>query len=135
MLTAIIALPLVGVALLLGFGATAARARAIALGAVVAELALTAALFAAYEGADGYSFIERADWIPALGVQYLLGVDGLSVPMVLLNGILGVAAVLSSWTVKERVREFFVWLLVLQAAVMGVFMGVIVMLMLFMFQR
>ena len=92
MLTAIIALPLVGVALLLGFGATAARARAIALGAVVAELALTAALFAAYEGADGYSFIERADWIPALGVQYLLGVDGLSVPMVLLNGILGVAA-------------------------------------------
>ncbi|MCI0778884.1 MAG: NADH-quinone oxidoreductase subunit M [Chloroflexi bacterium] len=123
MLTAIIALPLAGAALLLGFGTTAARARAIALGAVVAELALTAALFAAYDTADGYSFIQRAEWIPALGVQYLLGVDGLSVPMVLLNGILGVAAVLSSWTVRERVRGFFVWLLVLQAAVMGVFVS------------
>ncbi len=123
MLTAVIALPLVGAALVLGLGGTPARARAIALTAVVAELALTAVLFAAYDTADGYSFIQRADWIPALGVQYLVGVDGLSVPMVLLNGILGVAAVLSSWTVKERVREFFVWLLVLQAAVMGVFVS------------
>ena len=123
MLTAVIALPLVGAALVLGLGSTAARARAIALAAVLAELALTAVLFAAYDTADGYAFIERADWIPALGVQYLLGVDGLSVPMVLLNGILGVAAVLSSWTVRERVREFFLWLLVLQAAVMGVFVS------------
>ena len=63
------------------------------------------------------------DWIPveSLEVQYFLGVDGLSAPMVLLTGLLGMAAVFASWGVKHRVREYFVWLLILQTAVMGVF--------------
>ena len=47
--------------------------------------------------------------------------DGLSAPMVLLTGLLGLCAVLASWRIQFRVKEYFVWLLVLQTAVMGVF--------------
>ena len=54
-------------------------------------------------------------------VEYFLGVDGLSAPLVLLTGLLGFVAVFASWNVKHRVREYFFWLLVLQTAVMGVF--------------
>jgi NADH-quinone oxidoreductase subunit M len=76
-------------------------------------------IFSISEG--GYQFVQRADWIPAFHIQYLMGVDGLSAPLVLLNGILGVAAVLVSWHVTMRIRQYFMWLLLLQGAVMGVF--------------
>ena len=49
------------------------------------------------------------------------GVDGLSAPMVLLTGLLGFCAIIASWSIRERVREYFIWLLLLQTAVMGVF--------------
>ena len=54
-------------------------------------------------------------------MQYFLAVDGLSAPLVLLTGLLGMVAVFASWSVQTRVREYFVWLLALQGAVMGVF--------------
>ena len=123
MLTAVIFAPVVGAALVLALGRDVRTARTIALATVVLELALAIGVFVGYDREGGYSFVEQADWIPAFGVQYLLGVDGLSVPLVLLNGILGVAAVLSSWSITQRVREYFMWLLVLQTAVMGVFVS------------
>ena len=105
-----------------GRGARVARLTALAV--VVAELVLTLVLFALYDrDADGYDFVRGGDWISAFNIQYLVGVDGLSVPLVLLNGILGVAAVLVSWGVTHRTREYFMWLLVLQSAVMGVFIS------------
>jgi NADH-quinone oxidoreductase subunit M len=124
MLSAIVFLPIVAAALVLALGRTQQTARFIALAAVVAELALTLVLFVAYDtGEGGYQFIERFDWISAFNIQYLLGVDGLSVPLVLLNGILGIAAILVSWSVKERPNEYYMWLLLLQGAVMGVFVS------------
>jgi NADH-quinone oxidoreductase subunit M len=124
MLSAIVFLPIVAAVLVLALGRTQQTARLIALVAVVAELALTLVAFVAYDtGEGGYQFIERFDWISAFNIQYLLAVDGLSVPLVLLNGILGVAAILVSWSVKERPNEYYMWLLLLQGAVMGVFVS------------
>ena len=125
MLSVIVFLPAAGAVLIMAFGRDPRAARALALATVVAELVLTLVLFATFdrEAADGFDLVERASWIGAFGIQYLLGVDGLSAPMVLLNGLLGVAAVLVSWRVATNVRAYFVWLLVLETSVMGVFLS------------
>lgn len=124
MLSAIVFLPIVAAALVLALGRTQQRARLIALAAVIAELVLTLVAFVAYDmEAGGYQFVERFDWVSAFNIQYLLALDGLNAPMVLLNGILGLAAILVSWSVKERPNEYYMWLLVLQGAVMGVFVS------------
>ena len=124
MLSAIVFLPIVGAVLVVTLGRDQKIARAIALGVVIVELALAAVAFALYDAdAGGYDFIERADWISAFNIQYLLAMDGLNAPLVLLNGLLGVAAILVSWGVSERPREYFMWLLILQASVMGVFLS------------
>ena len=124
MLTAVIALPALGAVLVAALGRSQQTARSMALAVVVAELALSLVLFALYDAeAGGFAFVVRADWITAFDIQYLVGVDGLSVPLVLLNGLLGVAAVLVSWRIDDRPREYYMWLLVLQTAVMGVFVS------------
>ncbi len=100
-------------------------ARVFAGAAALVELALSAVVLFRYDSAEGgVQLVDRVEaWIPveSFEVQYLLGVDGLSAPLVLLTGLLGMAAVFASWGIKHRVREYFVWLLVLQTAVMGVF--------------
>ncbi|MBI4197904.1 MAG: NADH-quinone oxidoreductase subunit M [Chloroflexi bacterium] len=98
------------------------RARSLALLVSVAEILLSVTVFLSYDLAQGgLQLITRADWIVPINAQYYLGVDGLSAPLVLLNGLLGLCAVLASWNVRRRAKEHFIWLLVLQTAVMGVF--------------
>ncbi|MDX2140606.1 MAG: NADH-quinone oxidoreductase subunit M [Chloroflexota bacterium] len=69
------------------------------------------------------AFEERIDWIPALGISYHLGVDGLSVPMVLLTSMAAVAGVLVSWKIEDRTKEFMAFFLLLVAGVIGVFVS------------
>jgi len=72
--------------------------------------------------AEGFQFIDRADWIPSIGVQYLFGVDGISTLLILLTTLLGFISILSSWTaIQERVRQYYVFLLLLQVGMLGVF--------------
>jgi NADH-quinone oxidoreductase subunit M len=74
-------------------------------------------------GAD-FQFVERAPWIPSIGAEYFLGVDGLSVLLILLTTMMGFIAVLSSWTaITERVKEYYIFLLVLQTGMLGAFMS------------
>ncbi len=73
------------------------------------------------ERAAVFQFEELVSWIPALGVNYHLGVDGLSLPLVVLTGFLGLLVVLISWGINLRVKEFFVWLLILETSLLGVF--------------
>jgi len=78
----------------------------------------------AREDAAGFRFVQEADWIPALGVRYLVGVDGISMLLVLLTTVLGFVAVLSSWTaIQHRVREYYAFLLFLQTGLLGVFVS------------
>ena len=69
-----------------------------------------------------WQFVERAAWIPSIGAEYSLGVDGLSVLLVLLTTLMGFIAILSSWSaITERVKEYYVCLLVLQTGMIGAF--------------
>jgi NADH-quinone oxidoreductase subunit M len=72
--------------------------------------------------ASGFQFEERLSWIPSIGVQYHFGVDGVSALLILLTTLLGFIAILSSWTaITDRVRQYYVFLLLLQAGMLGVF--------------
>ncbi len=69
-------------------------------------------------------FVERTKWIPSLGIQYFLGIDGISLLLVLLTTLLGFIAILSSWeAIQTRVKEYYVFMLVLQTGMLGVFMA------------
>src|SRR5262245_20338295 len=75
------------------------------------------------QGPD-FQFVERAAWIPTIGAEYFLGVDGLSVLLILLTTMMGFIAVLSSWTaITERVKEYYIFMLVLQTGMLGAFMS------------
>ena len=92
------------------------------------DLLLSAVVFLSFDGGEGgarFQLVDRIQWISAdtFNASYFLGVDGLSAPMVLLTGLLGFCAIIASWSIRERVREYFVWLLLLQTAVMGVFVS------------
>jgi NADH-quinone oxidoreductase subunit M len=71
-----------------------------------------------------FQFVERIPWIPSVGAEYFLGVDGFSVLLILLTTMMGSIAVLSSWTaITERVKEYYIFLLVLQSGMIGAFVS------------
>jgi len=76
---------------------------------------------------NGYQFVDKFDWITSqiggFNIQYVVGIDGLSSPLILLLGILSVVSILISFNVQYRQKEYFIWLLVLQTAVAGVFLS------------
>jgi NADH-quinone oxidoreductase subunit M len=71
----------------------------------------------------GYQFVEKYPWLPQLGISYFVGVDGMSVPLVLLTGIVMFTGVLISWGIDERTKEFFAFLFLLATGVFGVFVA------------
>jgi NADH-quinone oxidoreductase subunit M len=70
-----------------------------------------------------YQFYEEADWLPALGIKYQLGVDGVSTPLVVLTGLVMFTGVIISQRIEERKREFFTFLFLLATGVFGVFVA------------
>lgn len=91
-------------------------------GFALLSLILSLLVFLAYDPVrGGFQFIEQLDWIPQLGMSYLLGVDGINLPMLLLNGIVIFTGALMSWSIEERAKEYWVWLLLLTTGVYGVF--------------
>ena len=70
-----------------------------------------------------FATVVRVPWIPALGMNYHLGLDGISLVLILVTGIVAVSAVLFSWDVRERAKEFFFWLLVVVGGSYGVFLS------------
>src|SRR5208283_2765251 len=75
-------------------------------------------------GSEGYNFRESADWIPYLGAKYSLGVDGISLLLIMLTTFLGMLAILSSWNaIQQRTKEYYILLLLLQTGMLGVFMS------------
>ena len=122
-LSLIVFLPLAGVLLILLLPREqGGRSRHIALAVTLATLALTIATAVRFDtSASGPQFVEQYQWIPFINVEYFLGVDGLSMPMVVLTALLTVAAIFASWRITHRVKEYFIWMLVLETGVMGVF--------------
>lgn len=79
-------------------------------------------LFIYDRNTGGVQFIENVSWIPQYGINYLMGVDGLSVPLVFLNALAIFTGVLVSWHIEERVKEYYALLIFLATGVFGVFM-------------
>jgi NADH-quinone oxidoreductase subunit M len=125
LLSLVILVPWAGAALLAclpRLGAAACRALALAFS--LSTLALSAALLSSYDCAStGYQLVERHEWIAALHVEYHLGLDGLSLLLVLLSALLAPASLLASWKLARDVRLFGLLFLVLQGAALGVFLA------------
>jgi len=122
-LSTIIFLPVIGaiiIALLPGANPRRMKLTAAVFAAVSFVLSL-AVFFMFDRGMAGPQFVERASWIPSLNVQYLMGIDGLSLPLMVLTTLLGLVAVFVSWNINLRVKEYFVWLLLLETGILGVF--------------
>jgi NADH-quinone oxidoreductase subunit M len=91
----------------------------------VAGFAVSLPLWFWYQPADArWQFVERLPWIPSIGAEYFLGVDGFSALLILLATLMGAIAVLSSWTaITERLKEYYIFLLTLQTGMIGAFMA------------
>jgi NADH-quinone oxidoreductase subunit M len=125
-LTTIVFLPVVG-AIIIAF-ISSERENTIKRVAAIftaVPLALSLYLFVIFDRslsmAGVIQFEENYLWIAPLNAHYHLGVDGLSMPLVLLTSFLGFLAVLISWKIHERPREYFAWLLLLETSILGVF--------------
>ena len=118
-------MPFIG-AVLIMFGArhNPFLVRLIAVVTTGISLLLSLRIFWLYDReAAGYQFYEELPLVPPLGITYQLGVDGISLLMVLLTSIIIFAGVWASWTVKERSQEFYALLLILVTGVYGVFVS------------
>lgn len=97
--------------------------RLVAAGSAFISLVASLYLFYAYDpGKGGFQFIQRYEWSKELGIQFFLGVDGIGTPLVLASSILLFAGIFISWHIKDRTKEFYIVLLILAAATIGVFM-------------
>ncbi len=127
MLTFIVFFPIAGVAaILLLPRERESWAKWIAAGVGAVILALTLTLFAAYDrDPGGFQFVDSTTWLKSdfvdFTLQYAVGVDGLSLALVALTGFLFLVAVLISWRIDLRPREYFAWILVLETSLLGVF--------------
>jgi len=75
-------------------------------------------------GLAGFQFEEKADWIPSLGAHYHIGIDGISLLLVMLTTLMGFIATLCSWSaVQDRVKEYYAMFLLLQTGMIGVFLS------------
>jgi NADH-quinone oxidoreductase subunit M len=132
MLSTIVFLPLVGAILVLLAGGRGDRSereplvRNIALATSLVTFAATLLLWWRFDPSNaGFQFEERYAWIPAFGIQYYLGVDGISLFLVVLTGFLTPLALLSSWeSVHKSVKLFSFMVLALETAMLGVFVSI-----------
>jgi NADH-quinone oxidoreductase subunit M len=98
--------------------------RAWALVVSLATFGLSLGMLAAYEpSAIGFQLVERAIWVEPLNFQYILGVDGISVFMVLLTTFLMPVAVVASWRIEQQVKSYMIAFLVLETAMIGTFVA------------
>jgi len=131
-LSLIVFLPVVGAVVTYLGGVSPRVARGIALAFSLVVLALSSVVLLTFflpdvvalpPPQDGFYAVERAPWVPQVGVQYLLGVDELSIVLVFLNALLTPLALAISWDEKHRVPEFFAMFLFMEATINGVFLS------------
>src|SRR3990172_2630124 len=125
LLTWILFTPAVGAVLILLLPADRPRLlRWAAFGVSLVPLVLSLYLWSAYKpGLPGYQFVEQHDWYVNISSSYHVGVDGISVPLVLLTTLLTPLALLISWSIGERVRAYMVLFLLLETGMLGVFLA------------
>ncbi len=121
----LILVPLIGAAVIFVMPAGQdLKIKTMATAAAAVPLALVALMWRTMTGAGGgFRFEVDAPWVPSLGIDYHLGVDGISFPLVALSALIFLVAAVASYGIQDRIKEYFVLLLVLETAVMGVFLA------------
>jgi len=117
-------LPAVGAILILGLfkRQQSETIKKFATGWLALDFVISLWLFGYDRGIGGFQFLEDRQWIPVIGARYQLGVDGVSVLLIVLTTFLGLLAALSSWNyIQKREKEYYILLLLLQTMVLGVF--------------
>ncbi len=91
----------------------------------LAGFAVSLVMLAGFDkNASGFQMVERADWIPSLGAKYFIGIDGISLLLVMLTTVIGVIAILSSWNAAQnRAKEYYAMFLLQQVGMIGVFIS------------
>jgi len=102
-----------------------ATIRGVALATVALDFAISLGAVAVFDRAhaDTMQLVERVPWIPSLGATYYLGVDGLSLPLVILTTLLTLLCVVYSWRVDMRPKEYMILFLILETGLVGVFLA------------
>lgn len=123
LLTIILLLPVAGAVILACMPPLAAKSIKVTAAAIMGTVALLASYaYWRYDfTAGGMQFTQSIPWIADLGVSYSVGVDGVSLPFLLLTALIGFSAVFASWNLEQRPKEFFILLLILLAGVTGTF--------------
>lgn len=124
LLSWIIFTPVLG-ALTLAFVKNPNAARLMALGATFMSFLLSVVLWFHFDRTQpGMQFVERAEWMPTFNIQYAVGVDGISLLLILLTTLLSPLCVLCSWySIQERVKAFMALILLVESAMLVVFMA------------
>ena len=128
LLSVLVALPVAGAIALLFVRDdehTERRVRTIALVVSVLVFGGTLVLWSRFDGGSSeFQFVERHAWIPAFGISYFIGVDGISLFLIVLTGFLTPLALLCSWeSVHQKTKAFCIFMLLLESAVIGVFVA------------
>jgi len=127
LLSLLIWLPILGGLAVLGLGTERARlARWVSLAVAGVVFLLSLPLFTGFDyAATGLQFVERREWIPAFDVQYHLGVDGISVALMILTTLTSMLVLIGAWTsVDKRVNQYYAAMLILEGLMVGVFAAV-----------
>jgi NADH-quinone oxidoreductase subunit M len=97
----------------------------LALLASIAAFIWSLRLFQVFDpGAGEMQFVEKIPWMPAFGIGYIVGIDGISLFLVLLTTFLMPLAIVASWTVQDRIKEYLFFMLVLETGMLGAFVAV-----------
>ncbi|MBI2174039.1 MAG: NADH-quinone oxidoreductase subunit M [Candidatus Omnitrophica bacterium] len=125
LLTSLLACPLLGMLFILVLPKSSVRwIRGVAVVATGAALLVGLKVLGQFQPAlASMQFEERASWIPQLNISYYLGIDGLSLPMVLLTVLLGFLACLASFGITQRQKEYFALYLLLEVGMLGTFLA------------
>ncbi len=127
LLSLLIWLPILGGAVVLALGDTRAQAaRWTSLAVAVAVFLLSVTLFTGFDyAATAMQFVERRAWVPAYDIQYHLGVDGISIALVILTTLTTSLVLVGAWTsIDRRVSQYYASMLILEGLMIGVFCAV-----------
>ena len=129
-LTLLIFIPVLGAVLMMPaskFIKNKSIIKYIALGSTGLQLILVTILYFSFDPSTAISnspYTVQVDWIKPFNIQYYLGIDGLSIPMVLLTAFLSFICIIASWNIDKKPLGYFSLFLLLDAGMMGVFLSV-----------
>ncbi len=98
--------------------------KTVAASAAAVPLILAVQVFMNFDrGSSAFQFVEHYTWIKSFNIEYFIGIDGLSVPMVLLTALLSFLCIFASWSIEKAVKGYFALFLILEAGMFGVFVA------------